>query len=152
MKKGLPDNVKISQDAVMLVAHLATEYICFVTSEANDLSIAGGGRSILPQDLIDATRKLDLQTSFLAMQHFVKKHDASACASGSALVADPSEESQSDESFNSSYSSDTSCDSTMLRNRASARSLLSQAAAAHHPHGATARAADEHLVSDTTPS
>ena len=71
MKKALPDSVKISQDAHLLVSHLATEYICFLTSEASDLSIAAGERSIHPQDLIDAAHKLELQASHLVMQHFV---------------------------------------------------------------------------------
>ena len=59
MARELPEGCTISNDAMSLMQELATEFIGFITSEANDMALSEG-RSITSLDLADACTELDL--------------------------------------------------------------------------------------------
>ena len=54
MAAELPPDAKISKDAKVLMQELVTEFICFVTSEANDFSIANKRKAISVEDTMSA--------------------------------------------------------------------------------------------------
>ena len=60
MSRELPAGSKISRDAEALMQELATEFICFIMSEAKDMSLTDGRRSITSMDLVNACEELDL--------------------------------------------------------------------------------------------
>jgi len=53
-KSNLGYNTKISNDAKRLVQECATEFICFVMSEANSQAREAGRTSVSGQQMIDA--------------------------------------------------------------------------------------------------
>jgi histone H3/H4 len=71
MSREMPKSAKISGEARRLMQEIASEYICFITSEANDHSISQGRRSITANDLIQASGDLDLGMMQGAMRQFM---------------------------------------------------------------------------------
>ena len=51
MSMELPADAKISRDAKILMQELVTEFICFFTSEANDLSLQNERKTIAKEDI-----------------------------------------------------------------------------------------------------
>ena len=60
MTCALPSGVKTSGETKDLMQAIATDFIGFVTCEANSICVAQGNRSITPADLISAMKRLDL--------------------------------------------------------------------------------------------
>ena len=60
MASELPNDAKISRDAKLLMQEMVSEFICFVTSEANDLCMTSGHKAISQSDLLNALDNLDL--------------------------------------------------------------------------------------------
>jgi histone H3/H4 len=58
MARNLPAYAKISQDCKRLMQEAVTEFICFITSEANDLCVAKGARVVGAKDIHEALGKL----------------------------------------------------------------------------------------------
>ena len=81
MSRELLVGCKISRDARALMQELATEFICFITSEANDMSLADGRRSITSMDLINACVALDLGEMAEITRAYVDLSSATATSS-----------------------------------------------------------------------
>ena len=60
MTQQLPPSAKIAKDAKVLMQEMVAELICFLTSEAKDVSITEGRRAIASEDIIAALENLDL--------------------------------------------------------------------------------------------
>jgi histone H3/H4 len=60
MGSELPNDAKISRDAKVLMQELASEVICFLTSEANDISLSEQRKAISQADILNACIRLDL--------------------------------------------------------------------------------------------
>jgi len=60
MGTELHPTAKIARDAKVLMQEMVSEFLCFMTSEANDLSLAKGHKAITPDDIIHAFENLDL--------------------------------------------------------------------------------------------
>jgi len=60
MASMLPKNAKISKEAKQLMQELTTEFICFVTSECNDVSLSHNRKSICFDDLVEGFENVDL--------------------------------------------------------------------------------------------
>ena len=54
MGMELPRDAKISRDAKVLMQEMVTEFICFITAEANDFSVAEGKKAITLDDQLAA--------------------------------------------------------------------------------------------------
>ncbi len=52
---------KISHDAKTLMQEAATEFICFIMSEANDQALQGKRKSVSGQDIINACDRMDMR-------------------------------------------------------------------------------------------
>jgi len=62
MTNQLPPSAKIAKDTKVLMQEMVSEFIAFLTSEANDISIGKGRRAIAPEDVIAALHELDLDS------------------------------------------------------------------------------------------
>jgi len=58
MAMELPKDAKIARDAKVLMQEMVSEFICFITSEANDVSIAMGRKALTPDDILAAFENL----------------------------------------------------------------------------------------------
>ena len=58
MSIELPKDAKISRDAKLLMQEMVSEFICFVTSEANDFCVATNRKAIAPENTIQALESL----------------------------------------------------------------------------------------------
>ena len=58
MAMELPKDAKIARDAKVLMQEMVSEFICFITSEANDVSIAMGRKALTPDDILVAFENL----------------------------------------------------------------------------------------------
>ena len=61
MASELPKDAKISRDAKVLMQEMVSEFICFVTAEANDFSIADNHKAITQEDHLSALESLGTQ-------------------------------------------------------------------------------------------
>ncbi|KOO28859.1 histone-like transcription factor [Chrysochromulina tobinii] len=59
MAMELPKDAKIARDAKVLMQEMVSEFICFITSEANDVSIAMGRKALTPDDILAAFENLE---------------------------------------------------------------------------------------------
>ena len=50
----IPKDAKISRDSKVFMQECVTEFICFITSEAHDFSIAAGRKAITQEDVLNA--------------------------------------------------------------------------------------------------
>ena len=73
MAMELPRDAKISRDAKILMQEMVSELICFLTSEANDLSLAEGRKALSPDDILNSFETLDL-ASFAPVMEAAKEH------------------------------------------------------------------------------
>ena len=60
MTSELPKDAKVSRDAKLLMQEMVSEFICFITSEANEFSAAENHKAITQEDLLSALDSLDL--------------------------------------------------------------------------------------------
>ena len=60
MASMLPKNAKISKEAKQLMQELTTEFMCFTTSECNDVSLSHNRKSIGFEDLVEGFENVDL--------------------------------------------------------------------------------------------
>ena len=60
MAAQLPQDAKISLEAKLLMQEMVSEFICFITSEANDSAIAENRKTISQADHLHALENLDL--------------------------------------------------------------------------------------------
>ena len=54
----LPQDAKISREAKVMMQELASEVICFLTSEANDICMSEHRKAISQEDILKACSKL----------------------------------------------------------------------------------------------
>ena len=73
MANELPADAKISRDAKALMQEMVSELICFLTSEANDISLAQGLKAIGTDDILATFEKLDL-SFFAPVMEAARKH------------------------------------------------------------------------------
>ena len=60
MAATIPQNAKIARDARAFMQELVSEFICFLTSEVNDICIASRRRVMSAKDFVEAANNLDL--------------------------------------------------------------------------------------------
>ena len=58
MAEHLPKNAKVARESKKLMQELVTEFLCFVTSEANDICLAAGRNAISALDVEHAFLEL----------------------------------------------------------------------------------------------
>ena len=58
MAGELPKDSKVSRDAKVLMQELLSEFICFLTAEANDISNVDNHKAITPEDQLSALENL----------------------------------------------------------------------------------------------
>ena len=58
MAAELTKDAKISRDAKVMMQEFVSEFICFVTSEANDCSLAANRKAISQEDILNALENL----------------------------------------------------------------------------------------------
>ncbi|KAL3848657.1 hypothetical protein ACJIZ3_010539 [Penstemon smallii] len=74
MRRALPPNAKISNDAKEAVQHCVTEFISFITSEAIQKCQHEGRRIIKPEDVISAMEELGFDDYKEPLDLFLKKY------------------------------------------------------------------------------
>ena len=62
MAAELGKDAKISRDAKILMQEMVSEFICFITAEANDFAIAEGKKAITQEDLLSSFDSLGAHT------------------------------------------------------------------------------------------
>lgn len=62
-------HAKVSKDAKNFLQESATEWICFIMSEANDLTLAAHRKAVSGQDVIDACGRLDMHEWVAPLTH-----------------------------------------------------------------------------------
>ena len=66
MSMELPKDAKIARDAKHLMQELVSEFICFITSEANDISLAEKRKAISQEDILESFSVLGKQRPWAA--------------------------------------------------------------------------------------
>jgi len=109
MQAELPPNAKISGAAKTLMQEMASEFLCFVAGEANELRRADQRKAISTKDYTDALTQLDLgmlvssvDTALIAMRS-AKNPSGAASTSSSTRSSSPTSSARSqseDGSFN----------------------------------------------------
>ena len=56
----VPKDAKVARDAKVLMQEMVSEFVCFVTAEANDFSIGANRKAVCPEDCSNALEALDL--------------------------------------------------------------------------------------------
>ncbi|KAL8462180.1 hypothetical protein ACS0TY_032492 [Phlomoides rotata] len=74
MRRILPPHAKISEDAMDSILECVTEFISFITSEANALCRQEYRRTITAEDLLKAMTKLGFDNYAEALTTFFNKH------------------------------------------------------------------------------
>ena len=90
MALELPKDAKISRDAKVMMQELVSEAICFVTSEANDISLGEGRKALTPDDILcamDALGKLLLQNASAAYPSLLPNEPVCLSAASNASPA-----------------------------------------------------------------
>ena len=136
MAQAIPADAKVAREAKTLMQEMVTEFICFITGEANDFSIGSSHKAICPEDCFNAMEALDLDIFLPAMRAAVRDMAGRKPSSGLAsatnspmLQGSPSSRSfsrqllpavpgllqrDSSSSLEDSFSSTTSLASTMI--------------------------------------
>ena len=63
----LPKDAKIARDAKVLMQEMVSEFICFITAEANDFSVAEGHKAITTEDHLNALESVGARATVLAL-------------------------------------------------------------------------------------
>ena len=58
MTSELPKGAKISKEAKLLMQEMVSEFICFVTAEANDFSLVENHKAVTQEDHLNALESL----------------------------------------------------------------------------------------------
>jgi len=78
MAMELPKDAKVAREAKILMQEMVSEFICFMCSEANDISLSDMRKSISQQDILASFGQLDLDAFMPAMEasmeHFSDHH------------------------------------------------------------------------------
>lgn len=74
MKAALPQNAKVSNEAKKLMQECVTEFISFVTSEANDKCIGERRTTIAGQDITDAMFRLGFENYAIALAIYLARY------------------------------------------------------------------------------
>ncbi|KAL3503625.1 hypothetical protein ACH5RR_038074 [Cinchona calisaya] len=80
MKRGLPHNAKVSEDAKSMIQKCVSEYISFITSEANERSHCEIRKTIIAEDILYAHAKLGFEDYVGPLTLYLNKyrqHEAS---------------------------------------------------------------------------
>ena len=65
----LPTGAKVSRDAKLLCQEIVSEFICFITMEANDVCLHGKQKAITHADIRTALRNLGVHFFLLSCMH-----------------------------------------------------------------------------------
>jgi len=125
MAAELTKDAKVSRDAKVMMQEFVSEFICFVTSEANDCSLAANRKAISQEDLLNALENLDLASFVPPMEAASKLKDFNSKEHGSSLKRHRGDASERDDkcilrkglegledSFTSTRSADSLTDSS----------------------------------------
>ncbi|KAK4487201.1 hypothetical protein RD792_006521 [Penstemon davidsonii] len=74
MHRALPPHAKISDDAKEAIQHCASEFIYFITSEANEKCQDEHRRTITPEDVLSAMEALGFDDYKEPLDLFLNKH------------------------------------------------------------------------------
>jgi len=85
MAAELTKDAKISRDAKVMMQEFVSEFICFVTSEANDCSLAANRKAISQEDILNALENLDLASFVPPMEAASKLKDFNSREHGCPL-------------------------------------------------------------------
>ena len=80
---------KISHDAKTLMQEAATEFICFIMSEANDQALQGKRKSVTGQDIINACDQMDMKEMVQPMTNCAASPPTSQARAGQGGRAGP---------------------------------------------------------------
>ncbi|KAL3503629.1 hypothetical protein ACH5RR_038078 [Cinchona calisaya] len=83
MKRGLPHNAKVSEDATSILQECVSEYISFITSEANERCHCELRKTITAEDILYAHAKLGFEDYIGPLTLYLNKyrqHEASYTA------------------------------------------------------------------------
>ena len=58
MATELPEDAKIARSAKVMMQEIVTEFLCFITSEANDISLTKGHKAVTQDDVVQAFENL----------------------------------------------------------------------------------------------
>jgi len=83
MATELPEDAKIARSAKVMMQEIVTEFLCFITSEANDISLTKGHKAVTQDDVVQAFENLDLgvfsPVLATAARFFAKQEQATSC-------------------------------------------------------------------------
>ncbi|KAI9220038.1 histone-fold-containing protein [Blastocladiella britannica] len=82
MKSSLPENAKIGREAKDLVQECASEFIAFITSEANDRASVEKRKIITGEDILGSLSELGFDSYESIMQIFLTKYQAATTKTG----------------------------------------------------------------------
>ena len=85
---------KISHDAKTLMQEAATEFICFIMSEANDQALQGRRKSVTGQDIINACDQMDMKEMVQPMTNALPHLQPPKRVRGKAAEQDPGQPSR----------------------------------------------------------
>ena len=85
---------KISHDAKTLMQEAATEFICFIMSEANDQALQGRRKSVTGQDIINACDQMDMKEMVQPMTNALPHLQPPKRVRGKAADQDPGQPSR----------------------------------------------------------
>ena len=85
---------KISHDAKTLMQEAATEFICFIMSEANDQALQAKRKSVTGQDIINACDQMDMRELVQPMTNALPHLQPPKRVRGKATEQDPSQSSR----------------------------------------------------------
>ncbi|KAA0152331.1 hypothetical protein FNF27_01697 [Cafeteria roenbergensis] len=74
MKRALPDGTKVSKEAKAAVVEAASEFVAFVTQEANDRCRMDGRKTLTAEDLLAAMRTLGLDQYHDVLLDYLIRH------------------------------------------------------------------------------
>jgi len=69
--RELPSNAKVSKDSKLMIQQAVSEFICFVTSNANEMCLNGKRKSITADDIVESLEELDLGRLLLPLRSAV---------------------------------------------------------------------------------
>lgn len=94
MAMELPKDAKVARDAKHLMQELVSEFICFITSEANDISLSEKRKAISQEDILASFAELDLDAFTpvmeASMEHFVSPEGSMSSSMECTPLAGPS--------------------------------------------------------------
>eukprot|EP00042_Codosiga_hollandica_P034716 m.246944 g.246944 ORF g.246944 m.246944 type:complete len:151 (+) comp54478_c2_seq1:89-541(+) len=74
MKSVLPDNVKISKEAKETMQELASEFVCFIASEASDRCQVEKRKVIVGTDIVNSLQELGFESYAMPIRIFYDKY------------------------------------------------------------------------------